>query len=100
MGGGECLLLQAQAQSILCYTYPMWPIRITKETPLAQRVHTTLAYGTIDDFRSLCKELGTQKVAEIFQTPAPGIYSKARFGLYRAYFGLFNLKPEHYVKHI
>lgn len=78
----------------------MWPIRITKDTPLAQRVHTTLAYGTVDDFRNLCKELGAQKVAEIFQQPYPGIYSKARFGLYRAYFGLFNLKPESYVKHI
>lgn len=78
----------------------MWPTKITKDTPLYQKVHTTLAYGTLDDFRDLCKELGSKEVAAIFEKPYRGVYSKARFGLYRAYFGLNNLKSDDYVKHI
>lgn len=78
----------------------MWPITITKDTPLYQRVHTTLAYGSIADFRALCREIGRETVAKIFQQPYPGVYSKARFGLYRAYFSLFDLKPDNYVKRI
>lgn len=78
----------------------IWPTKITNDTPDLQRVHYTLAYGTLDDFRNLVKDMGHERVKSTFQRPYRGTYSKARFGLYRAYFDLPSLDPKNYVKFI
>ncbi|MEI6327553.1 MAG: hypothetical protein WCO78_05580 [Candidatus Roizmanbacteria bacterium] len=78
----------------------MWPTKITPSTPARERIHYTLAYGSLDDLRSLNQQYTNDEIKRTFQQPYRGIYSKAKFGFYRAYFGLFDLKSDLYLKHV
>ena len=78
----------------------MWPTKITPITPVREQIHYTLAYGSLDDLRNLHQRYSDDEIKNVFQQPYRGIYSKAKFGFYRAYFGLSDLKSELYIKHV
>ena len=78
----------------------MWPAIVTPETPFRQRVHYTLAYGNLDDFRRLRQSYPEEQIKAEFAHAYPGIYSKAKFGFYRAYFGLTDLPSTYYIKYV